>query len=278
MTESMESTEELPQEEQEVLRVAIACIVSACESIVTYEALLNYLQDYIQMPIQVIQRGTYAEVNDLLRAGTVDLAFISSYSYVTNEREFGCELLAVPVLEGQMPYCSYIIVHQDSMISSFEELRGKSFTFTDPGSTMGRLYPLYLLKQMGEKPDDFFSYHIFTYSSDNAMRSVADFLVFGAAVNSLVYHHLTQREPVEFKDLVVIHKSESLSTNPVVTKAGLNEEMKEKLRSFFITMHKTEEGRRILSDLKFTRFEAKDSSYYDDIRLMIDYTVGRDNE
>ncbi|MBS4023878.1 MAG: PhnD/SsuA/transferrin family substrate-binding protein [Dethiobacter sp.] len=80
-------------------------------------------------------------------------------------------------------------------------MRGKSFAFTDPTSTLGTLYPLYLLKATGETADSFFKSHTFTFSSDNSIQSVADNLVDGAAVNSLVYDNMFARMPNLFKDM-----------------------------------------------------------------------------
>jgi phosphonate transport system substrate-binding protein len=258
----------LPQEDSETFDVAIASITSARESIVYYEALLLYLGEELGRPIRIVQRKTYAEINELLRAGTVDLGFICTYSYVLGQRDFGLELLAAPVINGLMEYNSYIIVHKDTGIESFADLTGMRFAFTDPISNSGRLYPLYLLHQMGERPETFFSHFIFTYSHDNSVRAVAERLVDGAAVDSLVFYYMADREPQVFADIAVIDKSPPFGIQPVVVRPGLDEVLKEKLMTFFLTLHEDEKGRLILQDLKFDRFMPQNEAAYNSIREM----------
>ncbi len=260
--------DEAPAKEEEPLRVAIASITSARESIIYYDALLRFLEQYLQRPIHLVQRKTYAEVNDLIRAGAVDLGFICTYSYVLGEQDFGMELLVAPVINGEMTYNSYIIVHRDSGIATFKELRNRSFAFTDPISNSGRLYPLYVLYNMGETPESFFGSHIFTYSHDNSVRAVAERLVDGAAVDSLVFYYMADREPEAFENLLIIHKSPPFGIQPVVVRPGLDPLLKETLRDFFLTLHEDEHGRQLLSDLKFDRFMPQDKSAYDSIRDM----------
>jgi phosphonate transport system substrate-binding protein len=255
---------------EDPFRVAVASITSARENIIYYEELLAYLEEKLGRPIHLVQRKTYAEVNDLLRAGTVDLGFICTYSYVLGRQEFGLEILVAPVINGKMEYYSYIIVHRDSGINTFEELRGKDFAFTDPISNSGRLYPVFALSKLGETPESFFRAHIFTYSHDNSVRAVASRLTDGAAVDSLVFYYMADREPEAFENLVVIHKSPTFGIQPVVVRPGLSEDFKEELREFFLTLHEKERGREILSGLKFEKFQLQEDSAYDGIREMAD--------
>ena len=101
---------------KEKFSVSIASITSAKEGIIYYEDLLSLLEEELDRPIQLIQRKTYSETNELLKEGEVDLAFICTYSYVTSQDAFGLELLVVPQKDGSENYHSYIITQQDSYI------------------------------------------------------------------------------------------------------------------------------------------------------------------
>ncbi len=61
-----------------------------------------------------------------------------------------------PQAYGALVYYSYILVAKGSRFSSFEELRGKRFAFTDPLSNTGKLVPTYMLAKMNETPEKFF--------------------------------------------------------------------------------------------------------------------------
>ena len=97
------------------LRVAIASVISPKETIRIYRELLEYLGQELGRPVEILQRSTYAEVNDLIRAANVDLAFVCSQAYVQGNDEFGMELLVVPEVRSEVTYYSYIIVPRDSI-------------------------------------------------------------------------------------------------------------------------------------------------------------------
>lgn len=216
----------------------------------------------------MVQRKTYAEVNFLMKEGLIDAAFVCSHPYVEGHRDFGMELLCVPMCFGKTEYCSYFIVHKDSPIQNLEELRGKVFAFSDPLSNTGRLIPAYTLTKMGETPDSFFRRHIFTYSHDNSIRSVAEKFVDGAAVDSLIWKYLKAEEPELTAQTRIIYKSSSCAIPPVVVSPGIVPQLKEELRSAFLNMHNDPRGREILKRILIDRFTVIEDSAYDSIRKM----------
>ncbi|MDA8211318.1 MAG: phosphate/phosphite/phosphonate ABC transporter substrate-binding protein [Clostridia bacterium] len=250
------------------LRVAVASVTSAKESIKYYDELLNYLGKKLNRPVIVVQRKTYAEINDLMRAGNVDLAFVCSYAYISGRDEFGMELLAAPKMDGSLAYQSYLLVPKDSKATSWQDLRGKRFAFTDPLSTTGRIYPLYMLSQMQETPEAYFSKIIYTYSHDNSIKAVAEGLVDGATVDSLVYHYLSLTEPEHTRQVKIIEKSPVYGVPPVVVRPDLDIRTKKQLLEFFLNLHQDPEGAKILPKLMVERFVVPADKDYDSIRMM----------
>jgi phosphonate transport system substrate-binding protein len=252
------------------LRVAVAAIISPRSTFTTYQSLLDYLGNQVGRSAQLIQRPTYAEINDLLRTGGVDMAFVCTRAYVEGHDDFGMELLAVPQIHGQAVYYSYIIVSAKANIYSLEDLRGHSFAFTDPLSNTGHLVPIYLLKNMGESPGTFFERTIFTYSHDNSIRSVAEGVVDAAAVDSLVYDQMVQQDPSLAEKTRIIYRSPPYGAPPVVVHPNMNPELKKSLQQQLLHLHETAEGKKILSQLGIDRFVLPDDSAYDTVRAMIE--------
>ncbi len=252
--------------EEEFLKVALASITSARESLYYYNDLLTYLEEEVGKPVRIVQRRTYAEVNDLIKNRTVDVGFICTYSYVLGKDDFGMELLATPVKDGKKQYYSYIIKRKELDAQDFYDLQNRSFAFTDPISNSGRLYPLYLLTLAEENPDSFFSSHIYTFSHDNSIRAVAEGLVDAAAVDSLVYEHLFSRDPAYFANIEIIQVSEPFGIQPIVIHPDMDEELKESLSTFFLTLHQNLRGQEILYFLGFDQFDRQEDSAYDSIR------------
>lgn len=250
------------------LRVAVAAVISPQATLDAYGPLLDYLTSKLDRPVQLIQRSTYAEINQLVHSGGADLAFVCGGAYVEGQREFGMELIAAPEVRGETFYYAYIIVPRDSPAQSLSDLRGFTFGFTDPLSNTGYLAPLWLLRGMGETPERFFSHTTFTYSHDNSIRAVADHLVDGAAVDSLVYDFTIARDPTFSRQTRVVEKAGPFGIPPVVVHPDLDPELKAQLRSVLLDMADDPAGRAALDGLLIDRFVVVDDSVYDSIRDM----------
>lgn len=257
-----------PESSQAVLRVAGAGVLSPTEALQTYEQLISYLSQELNQPVELVQRRTYAETNDIIKSRYADVAFVCSFPYVTGHEEFGMEILVVPEIDGETVYYSYIIVSADSETRELEDLKGKTFAFADPLSNSGRLAPTYMLHQMGETPDSFFEKYIFTYSHGNSIRAVAEKLVDGAAVNSLVYNYIIAHEPAIAEKTRIIKKSPPFGIPPVVVHPALNQDIKSWLREILLNMNRDEAGKEILRDLMIDRFVLGSDDSYDTIREM----------
>ncbi|RME48301.1 MAG: phosphate/phosphite/phosphonate ABC transporter substrate-binding protein, partial [Chloroflexi bacterium] len=250
------------------LRMAVAAVNSPRITLAYYSRLADYLAAHLGMRGELVQGKTYAEINDLVREGNVTLAMVCTNPYVEGQEDFGMEALAVPEVNGEAVYYSYLIVPQDSPASSLEDLRGRTFAFTDPLSNSGRLVIVYQLALMGETSESFFSRYIFTYSHEHAIKAVAEGLVDGAAVDSLIYDYFAAVEPERVAGTKVIARYGPFGSNPVVVHPNLDPELKTRIQQLLLNMHQDPEGQAILSALRIDRFVLPDDAAYDSVREM----------
>jgi phosphonate transport system substrate-binding protein len=248
------------------LRVAVAAVISPKETFVYYRQLLDYIGHKLGRKVQLIQRKTYSEINELFPKGQIDLAFICSGPYAVSKDIFGFEALATPIVRGIPFYHSYLIVNKDSPFQKIEELRDHVFAFTDPKSNTGALVPTYWLAQMGETPESFFSSINYTYSHDNSIMAVAKALVDGATVDGHIWEYYNVRNPVYTSRTQVIKKSQPFGSPPLVASVYLPEKLKAKIRKTLLSMHQEPDGRRILEELMIDRFVAPREIWYESIR------------
>lgn len=253
---------------EESLKIAVAAMISPKETFGFYKEILVYISQKISLPIQLVQRETYEEVNNLLKENELDAAFVCTGAYVQGHDDFGMELLVAPVAYGKPVYYSYIIVPQDSTAQSLRDLRGKRFAFTDPMSNTGKLSPTYMLALMGEDENRFFSHFTFTYSHDKSIEAVAKKLVDGAAVDSLVWDYMSLKDPLYTSKTKIISKSAPYGIPPLVVPKGLDNQLKEELRSIFLHMHEDAQGREILAEIMIDRFVEVSDDIYDNVRAM----------
>ncbi len=248
------------------LRVAVAAVISPKETFVYYRQLLDYIGRLLGREVQLIQRKTYSEINELFPKGQIDLAFICSGPYAVSKEIFGFEALATPIVRGIPFYHSYLIVNKDSPFQKIEELRDHVFAFTDPKSNTGALVPRFWLAEMGETPQSFFSSVNYTYSHDNSIMAVAKALVDGATVDSHIWEYYNVRNPVYTSRTQVLKKSQPFGSPPLVASVYLPAKVKVKIRDILITMHQDPDGRRILEELMIDRFVAPREIWYESIR------------
>ncbi len=263
-----------PAREKVPLRIAVAAMISPEETIDVYQELMDYIEAKLGRPVEMKQRRTYQEVNDMLGAGKLDAAILCSGPYVYAKRQYGVELLAVPVINGSPTYRSYIIVPQSSTAASLEELYRKRFAFTDPLSTSGYLYPVYVVMSRGRRPATFFAKTLFTYSHDNSIEAVAEGVVDGAAVDSLIYDYLRISSPALVARTRIIHRSPPFGAQPVGIPRDLDPLTKRALRDLFLGLDQDPASQRILKKLGVDRFILGDDSLYDGIRKMLQLVEG----
>ncbi|TAN46057.1 MAG: phosphate/phosphite/phosphonate ABC transporter substrate-binding protein [Nitrospirae bacterium] len=250
------------------VKIGVASMITPVDAVKYYQEIIDYVGEQIKQPVQMVHRRTYEEMDSLLETGSVKVAFICSAPYVKNREQFGIELIAAPSVNGKAEYHSYIIVHKDSPMGSFQELKGKTFAFTDPKSNTGKLYPEYLLKKTGQSSDKFFKKHIYSYSHNKSVELVAKKVVDGAAVESIVYEYMHKKGSPYARQTKIIKRSESFGIPPVVVTKDIDPVLKKKIKEAFLNMHRSAKGKQILGAMMVDGFVQISDKAYDSIRKM----------
>lgn len=251
------------------LKVAVAAVISPQGTIESYTALLEYLGRKLGRPVELVQRRTYLEVNDLVQKGEVDIAFVCTSAYVAGHDSFGMELLVAPQVRGETVYYSLLIVPAESNAQSLVDLRDKVFAFTDPISLSGRMYPTFLVQQLGDTPEHFFSRIFFTYSHDDAIQAVANRVADGAAVDSLVYEFAVARDPSLAQRTRIIHRSPPFGIPPVVVGPLIRPQLKADLQDLLLSLHQEPAGREALRAVGIDQFVLIEDNAYMDVRNLL---------
>jgi len=155
-TKNILKTDSIKIADENKIRVAVSAMVSPKNTFKYYKEILDYIGKKLGKEVELVQRKSYHEVNKLLENKEIDFAFVCSGPYVTGKKDFGMQLLAVPVVHGETVYYSYIIVHKNSGFKKFEDLKQTKFAFTDPKSNTGCLVPTYELSKINQSPETFF--------------------------------------------------------------------------------------------------------------------------
>ncbi len=265
------------QHEEKPLRIAVGGMITPREGFAYYRQFLDYIGEKLGRHVDFVDREDYAEINKMVKAGDVDVAFVCGGPYVDGHDQFGMQLLVAPVAYGRSVYYSYIIVPSDSPVESFNGLEGKSFAFTDPLSNTGTLVPMYMLAKMNETPDSFFEKYAYTNAHDKSIKAVAQKIVDGAAVDSLIWEYANRVNPEYTSRTKIIEKSPPYGIPPVVVRPGLDPKAARRLKEIFLNAHREKRGKAILNRMMIDKFIEIDDSAYDSIREMKRWLAGRSN-
>ena len=275
LKEGESAGETTPAQKIQPFRIGMGAMITPKDGYVYYQRLQGYIEKKLGQPVQLVDRENYDEMNGLLESGGVDAAFVCAGPYLEGKSKFNLELLAMPLVKGRPIYYSYILVHKDSAITSFKDLRGKVFAFTDPKSNSGKLVPTYMLAKMKETPESYFSRVEYTYGHDKSIRAVAEKVVDGAAVDSLIWEYAAINKPELTGQTRIIVKSDPYGIPPFVVRPGLKPEIKKKLKDILLSASNDPEGKEILAGMMIDAFVAGDDKNYDSIRTIKAWIEGQ---
>ena len=204
-----------------------------------------------------------------------DVAFLCGLPYVelASGPEPRLELLAAPVLSGaryrgRPIYFSDVIVHTDSNIHSFDELRGRVWSFNEPHSHSGYSLTRAHLARIGE-PRGFFDRVIEAGFHQRSIELVRERVVDGSAIDSQVLEIAMRDEPTLAEQLRVVEILGPSTIQPVVASTALPASLRRDLRGVLLDLGHTAEEREALGRGVVAGFEAVEDGDYDDIRAMV---------
>ncbi|OIJ11597.1 hypothetical protein BKP35_11685 [Anaerobacillus arseniciselenatis] len=258
--------ETVTEQSAETVRVAFASVVSPEETRYKYDFLIKYLEYRLERPITIIQKQTYDEVNQLLKEGNVDLAFICSLSYVIGTNEGYMEDIATTKIDGKDLYRSYVIVHQNSGFYTLDDLKGKRFAFVDPYSYTGKLALLDMLDQRGYTADVFFEDTFFTYSHDYSVSAVAKGIVDAATVDGITFDMLLEIENEDALQIKIIEKGPWAGAPPIVVSHKTDPKLKEDIKGVILSLNEVPTGQQILKELMIEEYVPINRENYQPIR------------
>ncbi len=245
-----------------VLRAAVGAMVTPERTYRDYRALLAAVAERSGRELELVQRRTYRELNDLVSAGAVDLAWVCTGAFIDLAGRDAARIVAVPVVDGRSDYRSYLIVGPGSKARSLEDLRGAVFAFTEPLSLTGRRVVVDELARRNAAPEAFFRDAFFTFGHDSSIRAVREGLADAAAVDSLVYDFLAARHPDETEGLRVVWRSRWFPAPPVVVPASTDDGALALLQKALTGLGDDPETRQLLDRLRIDRFAPAEPDVY----------------
>lgn len=241
------------QPKKEILKVGMITEMGAGNQL-NYERFMESLAPYINRQVEIEWRRSYAELNNMLAFGSVDIALMPATSYLTDKDSYHFDAIAIGQPSGEETVNSLIIVPSSSRANDLSDLKGKTFAMMDPLSNASGMYLYFLLRQRGEMPDTFFKNYFFTYNSEDTIEAVASGMVDGAVVKNLTLSKLAQDNPLLRQKVRVIYTSPPLEDLVVVARCGLAAGLKQRFEQALFSAQNRPEGQEMLKKAELKQF------------------------
>lgn len=242
-------------------------------------ALAVYLSDQLGRPV-AYRDGDWQEAFHDIAAGNIAIGWICGrpYTRLIDETRAPIRLLAAPVMagarySGRPIYFSDVIVRRDSRFGQFDDLRGASWAYNEPGSQSGYHVTRHYLAQRGERRP-FFGRVVASGAHQRSIEMVLTGGVDASAIDSTVLEWETVRDPSLAERLRIIEVLGPSPIPPLVISAALPDDLAAEIRSLLLSLHTSPVGRPLLALGNIDRFTAVADSDYDVIRRLDKESIG----
>lgn len=260
-----------PSKSRPVLRFSVAGMESPSDTYLDYSRLFDAVAQRLGAEADFVQRRTYAEINQLLVDGKLDAALLCTGGYLDLKRRApgAVEVVGVPLVDGSDTYHSLVVVPVTSPARTLADLEGARFAFTDELSLTGRAWVLHELRARGRTADGFFRSTVFTRSHDRSLTAVTRGVVDGAAVHSVVFQHLVEKDPSLLRQVRVIQRSPAFGLTPLVVSTRLPPDARARLRDVLLGLAADPQGATLLGPLRIDSFAPAAPGHFDSAFVVV---------
>lgn len=236
-------------------------------------AIAAYLTGKLGLPVAFADAPRWQDREALFDRGEVQLAWLCGLVYV-NKRDAGqpIDLLAAPVMRGeryadQPVYFSDVVVRADSPFQSFADLRGKSWSYNNPGSHSGFNITRYHLATLDET-GRFFGRVMEAGAHQRSLALTLAGEIDASAIDSTVLETELRLRPEIAGQIRIIDRLGPSPIPPWVIRPEVPPGLVSALRRAFVEMHTDPAGAALLAGAQMLRFAPVTDGDYDPIRRM----------
>ena len=215
------------------------------------------IEKELGVPVKLFTPADYDGVIQGLLGGTLDMAWLgaSAYAkiYMTDAKAVEVELTKQN-LNDATGYYSIAFARKDSGITSMEDTKGKSFAFAEPNSTSGYLVPAAELTAKYGPLDKFFSEVKMSGGHEQTIVGVnnGDFAAgvswadgvgnWEDGYSSGAFRKAADAGLVDMNNLVELWRSSLIPEGPMVVRAALPADVKEKVTKLTADLWETDKA------------------------------------
>ena len=220
---------------------------------------VNYLNERLHdIHIQIVSSTDFSVYVDKLNKGFFDLAIANGIMALDSNR-IGYSLAGES--SGKEPNAGAILVHKDSSINSFSDLKGKSIATPGSPALPGHMFQMiYLLKKGLNVNKDINLKYLESFESVILNIYLGKCSAGFTSISG--WHSFLKKRPELASKVALKWVTPPAPGNTVLIRNNVNLKTVNQIKNLILTMHQNEEGRKALADLGYTKYVPTDSNTY----------------
>jgi phosphonate transport system substrate-binding protein len=228
------------------------------------------LSETLGHPVESSIVLSYTACVEQMAAGHFEAALLPPLAYVLAHDRYGVEVALKAVRRGSPTYRGEILARVDSGIDSLEDLRGRTFGFTDVSSTSGHLYPKTLLINSGIDPETDLAEVTFVGSQHSAVvEAVLHGRIDAGACFDDARTLLEETEPDVMESTKVIAYTPQIPADTVSLRADCVGPFYDRLVDALMALSREGENSALMRIYSIEELVPAEDSDYDPIRQMV---------
>lgn len=233
-------------QEQKELTLWIHPYLPATELVKRFTPLADYLAGELKQPVHIRVQKSFQSHVDFVGQDQADIAFMGPAPYIVIRKSYGAKPLLAKLEESGTPFFHGVIaVRPESPIASLADLKGKSFAFSDPFSTMGYIVPRAMLAQAGVPVSQLGKHEFLNSYSDVALAVLGGYFDAGALKDDIFAEY-------EKRGLRALARSEPVPAQLFLARATLPAQLVERLRALLYEVNNCPDRQKILTAIRKT--------------------------
>ncbi len=204
------------------------------------EPLRAYLEQRLNVKVELVVGANYAATGEALRFGRLDVAHLGPVTYILRSRNAKLEPFARPTHASVGPtFKAVIIVPADSSAKSLGDLKGREIAFGDPASTSGTWVPRYQLLNAGLVSGRDYVLRVLG-AHDAVALAVASHRVGAGGLSKPIFERLVSEGKIAGDKIRILAESPDIPEYMWTFREGVDPAFKEDIRKAFLDMRDAE--------------------------------------
>ncbi len=237
----------------------------------TYEKFLplrDYLEKAVARKIILKVAQNYQEAMESIGTGQAHLAYLDPSAYCEARQRYRIMPLAKAVVAGSSTYKSVIVTRKDSSINKIIDVKGKSLSLGNISSSSSYLIPAVMFKEVGIGLREFSAVDYLEHEDRIALSVLSRRHEVGGLSERVAAKYIAD-------GLKVIKTSEAIPQYTICAYAGMQEELRARIRRALLSVNAKEHPEIIRKMKDINGFSPAEDRDYDVMRVMIKNLTGK---